>query len=79
MKEQLIKLTNTQDLVEIYNDLGDVDACAVAKVLYVSDDYVILASITPNGMYDGFSLLKTDNIFQINVDSRYLRKINKLY
>ncbi|XRG79940.1 hypothetical protein V5E38_06405 [Rossellomorea sp. GAMAL-10_SWC] len=79
MKEQLIKLTNTEDLVEIYNDLGDVDVCAVAKVLYVSDDYVILANITPTGMYDGFSLIKTDSIFQINVDSRYLRKIKKLY
>ncbi|PFH81720.1 hypothetical protein [Bacillus sp. AFS088145] len=79
MKEQLIKLTNTEDLVEIYNDLGDVDICAVAKVLYVSDDYVILANITPNGMYDGFSLMKTDTIFQINIDSRYLRKIKKLY
>jgi len=79
LKEQLINLTNTEDFAEIYNDLGDVDVCAVAKVLYVSDDYVILANITPNGMYDGFSLMKTETIFQINLDSRYLRKIKKLY
>ncbi|MGG2028043.1 hypothetical protein AB1282_20290 [Gottfriedia sp. S16(2024)] len=79
MKEQLFKLTNKEELVEIYTDLGDVDTCAVAKVLNLSDEYVILANVSPTGMYDGFSLIQTEKIYQISLDTLYLRKIDKLY
>ena len=30
-------------------------------------------------MYDGFHLLNTDDVYQINVETRYIRNIEKLY
>ncbi|MFC9601529.1 hypothetical protein ACFTQL_27675 [Peribacillus butanolivorans] len=79
MKRQLQKAAEKGELVELYTDTEDVDKFAIAKVLKVSDDYVILANVSPIGMYDGFHLLNTDDVYQINVETRYIRNIEKLY
>jgi hypothetical protein len=79
MKKQLQKAAETRELVELYTDIENVDKFAVAKVLKVSDDYVILANVSPIGMYDGFHLLNTDETYQINVETRYIQNIKKLY
>ena len=47
--------------------------------LEVSKDALIVASIAPNGMYDGYIYLEKDCIFQIESNTRYIENIEQLY
>jgi hypothetical protein len=79
MIKQLQLAASNEQLAEIYSDVEDVGKFAVAKVLFVSEDYTILANVSPIGMYDGFFLIKTDNIYRLNIETRYIQNIEKLY
>lgn len=80
MISQLRKLVETEELTEIYTDLTDISSCSVGKVLKVSDDYLLLADISRYGKYDGYSLLKVEDVFQVNTNSQYIqKKMQKLY
>lgn len=79
MFKQLQAFANQEKMVEIYTDIEDGEKFSVAKVLDVSEDYTILANVSPNGMNDGFSLIKTEDIYQLNTETRYIQNIEKLY
>ncbi|MGE7765073.1 hypothetical protein [Peribacillus sp. NPDC096540] len=79
MKKQLLKIAEREELVELYSDTNDLRKFGVAKILKVSDAFVVVANITSTGMYDGYSLLYLDSIHQMNVNTKYIKKIKKLY
>lgn len=44
-----------------------------------NENEIIIAHITPTGLYDGYIYEMIDNIFRIDYDSVYEKKIEKLY
>ncbi|MFE3977203.1 MULTISPECIES: hypothetical protein [unclassified Peribacillus] len=79
MKKQLLKISEKEELVELYSDTNDLRKFGVAKILKVSDAFVVAANITSTGLYDGYSLLYLESIHQINVNTKYIKKIKRLY
>lgn len=79
MLKQLEKAKNNKQLLEIYRDLSNVEKFRAAKVLNANGEYTILADISPDGLYDGFSLILTEKIFQINKNTQYLKNLDILY
>ena len=47
--------------------------------LEVSKDAMIVASMAPNGMYDGYIYLEKSSIFRIGINTRYIKNIEQLY
>ncbi|MDM5293473.1 hypothetical protein QUF81_09815 [Peribacillus simplex] len=79
MKKQLLKISEREEFVELYSDTNDLRKFGVAKILKVSDAFVVAANITSTGLYDGYSLLYLESIHQINVNTKYIKKIKRLY
>jgi hypothetical protein len=79
MLKQLEEAKNNKQLLEIYRNLSDVGKFRAGKVLNTNEKYTILADISADGLYDGFSLIVTENIFQINKNTRYLKNLEILY
>ena len=79
MLKQLEELAQQGEWAEIYDDAANVEGFYTSKVIQATEDYTLLASISPKGMYDGYSLIITDNIFQINTGSQYIRDLKKIY
>lgn len=79
MLKQLEEAKNNKHLLEIYRNLSNVEKFRAGKVLNANEEYTILADISPDGLYDGFSLIVTDKIFQINKNTRYLKNLEILY
>lgn len=44
-----------------------------------NEDELLLAHITSRGEYDGFILNKTENLYRVDYDGEYEKKIGKLY
>jgi hypothetical protein len=79
MIKQLEEAKKRNQLLEIYRNLSDVGKFRIAKVLDANEEYTILSDISPDGLYDGFSLTLTERIFQINKNTRYIKNIEILY
>jgi hypothetical protein len=79
MLKQLEEAKNNKQLLELYRDLSDIEKFRAGKVLNANEEYTILADISADGLYDGFSLFITENIFQINKNTRYLKSLEILY
>jgi hypothetical protein len=76
---QLKKVEKSNELIEIYTKEGDLSKFLVAKVLKVSDEWVVVTTITTKGMYDGFLLIRLDDVLRLNFKTKYIEKANKLY
>ena len=48
--------------VSLYSDKEDTEHFSCGYILGATQEDVVLCSITPNGLYDGFLVLKTANI-----------------
>ncbi|WP_078552093.1 hypothetical protein [Bacillus alkalicellulosilyticus] len=79
MIKQLEEAKKNNQLLEIYSDLSDVKKFKVAKVLDANEDYTIISEISHYGLYDGFSLIQTEKIFQINKNTRYIKNLEILF
>ena len=66
-------------IVSLYNDLSDTGSCWTGWICDVDDNHVLLAHISENGFYGGFTLIELDSIFNIEADTKYEQKIHKLY
>ncbi|KWW20115.1 hypothetical protein [Peribacillus sp. FSL E2-0218] len=79
MKKQLLNMMERKELVELYSDPNDLRKFDVVRILKVSDAFLVAANMASNGMYDGYRLLYVDNIHQMNIQTKYIKKIKKLY
>lgn len=78
-KEYLLKAINNQTPVSIYTDNEEVEKFSLGFIQGVSDDYVLLASISPFGFYDGFTIKNYKDIYRCESKDKYGEKAHKLY
>jgi hypothetical protein len=74
MKLTLSNAMSNMEIVSVYTDYNT-DSFSAGYILGVYDDFVLLNSITPNGLNDGLYILKLENIFQVNFNGDYELKL----
>lgn len=65
--------------VAIYTNRNNYDRFTVGNIIAVTAEYTLAKNINPHGEFDGYSLINTSTIYRLESDSKYLRKIRKLY
>ena len=78
-KEYLLSAKNSEIPISLYTNKEDTERFSFGFVQEVSDDWVLLASISPFGFYDGFIIKKYEDIFRCESNDKYGKKIHKLY
>ena len=48
-------------------------------ILVSTDEYVVISHINAHGLYDGYILKRTEDIYRIDYDGKYEKKIEALY
>ncbi len=79
MKEILQQAREEHTAVSVYSNRDDMDRFMVGYVLGVSDEELLLALISPAGKYDGYALIKLNQIYRVNELGEYEQKIERLY
>lgn len=78
--EKIIKYClDNNKVMSFYLNKEDNLVHSTGFALHLHDDEVLIAHINPRGEYDGFILNKIDNIYKLDYDSDYEKKIQKLY
>ena len=62
-----------------YCNPDDCDAHYTGFVERFNDSEILIAHITPNGYYDGYVLKRISDIYRVDYDGEYEKKIEKLY
>lgn len=65
--------------VSIYTDKNDTDKFSFGFIQGVSNDYILIAAITPFGFYDGYTIKSYIDIYRIESQDKYGKKVHKLY
>jgi len=71
-EEMLRNAVQNGGLMEVYSDRDDTEKFAVVRVLAVDDEYAVMQSVTPYGVYDGLWLKALDEIYRVSEKSKYL-------
>lgn len=75
----LIDSKNKNHIVELYSDRSDTNTFAAGFILDVSREDVVIAHITPTGLYDGYMLKKIRDIYREDICGKYEQMLKKLY
>lgn len=73
-----LNFKKNKELVCVYSDSTDSESFSAGYVTGVSDEDIILFHLTPNGKYDGYILLSIDNIFLIEYNTKYSKKLHQI-
>ncbi|MBQ5591140.1 MAG: hypothetical protein IIU65_05610 [Clostridia bacterium] len=73
------KYFNENAVVSIYSDSDDTAVFEVGYINTYNDYEVLLSSINKRGEYDGYILLRIEDIFHIEANGEYEEKVEKLY
>ncbi len=65
--------------ISLYTDKEDTARFAFGFVLGLSDDAVLIGSITPYGFYDGYTVRRLQDIYRVERGDRYGCRLLKLY
>jgi hypothetical protein len=63
----------------VYAESMERDRFCVGTVLGVSEQEVLLALVCPEGRYDGYRLMKIDDVLRVNECGQYERRVMELY
>lgn len=78
-KEYLLSAQTNNIPISIYTDKTDTEKFSFGFIQGISNDYVLLASISPFGFYDGFTIKSYMDIYRCESKDRYGEKVYKLY
>lgn len=77
--EDLLEFQKNKKIISIFRDTEDTEKFNVGYIIAIDDFNTIIQHISPNGMYDGYNLIKTGDIYQICYNGKYENKIQYLY
>lgn len=66
-------------IVSIYSNWNEPEKCAVGFVEDISDEQISLKHITPHGLNDGYVIRKLDDIFRVDLNGQYEKRLLILY
>lgn len=75
---ELIKIMNEDTLVSLYDNRNNISRFIFGKLLFVNEDFFIIQLFSSTGHLDGLLLKRIDEVFRIEINSSYHKKIMKL-
>ena len=79
MLEKLKKFCGTNIPISIYNDSENSDKCCLGYVQAVNEEWVLTKEISPTGRFDGYCTQRFEDIFRVEQDTQYIKKLAILY
>lgn len=73
--EKLREIKENKKAACFYINKNNTRSFLVGYVLEFNDKYFLIASISNEGLYDGFILMETSKIIKIEIDNKYIKKI----
>ncbi len=71
-------LKSSQRLVSVFSDIEEPSTCSVGYIHQFDECWMAMAHITPEGFEDGYIFRKIENIFRIDFDGVYEKKVEYL-
>jgi len=68
-----------EKIVSVYSDPDSMDKFSAGFVSECTEDMVLLKHVSPIGTYDGYAVIRLENISRIDSDGIYERKLELLY
>ncbi len=78
MKELLEKCMKQAEIASIYTNENYTEKFFAGYVAACNDEYVLIEHFTPNGLYDGYILIRTDALYRVDFGGKYGEKIGEL-
>ena len=78
-KEYLLSNKKNGTPVSLYSDREHTEKFSFGFIQGISNDHVLLACISPLGLYDGFMIVNYKGIYQCEIQDQYSEKLLKLY
>ena len=75
----LLEAKESKVPISLYTDSEDKSKFTFGFILGISDDDVLLGSITPYGFYDGYTIRHLDDIYRVEKGDSYGLRVSKLY
>lgn len=75
----LLEAIKTEEPISLYTDTQDKSKFSFGFIQGISNDRILLASITPYGFYDGYTIRYYDDIYRIEKGDGYGCRVSKLY
>lgn len=66
------------EIVQVYHDSSSPNSSAVGIVEYLGDRDIILKQFLSNGKNDGFKVLRMEDIFKVERNTKYVKTVEKL-
>ncbi len=79
MYEILRNFSKTHEVVSVYSNLDNTFVHLTGHIMKVTKNHVLIAHITEHGFYDGYIVKNTEDIYRVDNDGWYERKISTLY
>ncbi|WP_347924809.1 hypothetical protein [Pontimicrobium sp. SW4] len=61
--------------ISIYSNEEDTDVFSIGIICNFDDDFVLIKKVSPEGNFDGFSILLIEDIYSIEYGDKYLKKM----
>ncbi len=78
MKKVIDELIKSRKMTAIYENGAEAGSFHVGVILAQNSDWILECNIGIHGEEDGYSAEKTENIYRVETESLYLRKLEKL-
>lgn len=75
MLETLRAYVESQAIVSLYADDQDTGTYDCGSLNIVDEEWTVLNSVAPQGIYDGYRLIRTDDIYRVDAYGPYEDKI----
>jgi hypothetical protein len=83
MRENIIKTmekSKKEDkIITVYSDIDDYTNYECGFFYLKSENEFVLKSVTETGLYDGYLVIELDDVYRVDYDGQYERKLEKLY
>ena len=79
MQKILQDCIRTQKVASLYFDKDNPFSHLTGRILQIRQNEVLIAHISMHGCYDGYILKRIDDLYRVDVDGKYERKIGQLY
>lgn len=66
-------------IISVFSDEAEPENCSCGYIVKLSNSQFLMQSISPEGSSDGYIVRKTDDIFRVDFEGVYEKKIGLLY
>ena len=79
MFDDLLASIKNEELLSVYTDVENTDTFSAGFLQAISEGFLLLSHVTPYGMYDGYLVKISNNVYRIERDGKYENILTKLY